>query len=270
VAKYVLAIAAGVALAFGVAVVAKTETLVPCTDPRGCPDLIVDSRAMNDAEISTETFTADSCSVQEGEVVEGTRTLLRFTTSTPNLGEGDLFIGRVSEHPELFEFAPCHNHHHLREYSDYRFWTEATYAQWKALKAANPNALSADLLTANPSIAPVTGHKQGFCVIDVERYKAGSDVNRHLTYGTCDDTNKFSCTQPPAPGVDPVQLELYCSQGLSKGWTDRYGKSLDGQWVDITGLPAGNYVLEVEVNAERLFGELDYTNNSGTRKITIR
>jgi len=36
---------------------------------------------------------------------------------------------------------------------------------------------------------------------------------------------------------------------------------VDGQWIDVTGVPNGDYVLENESNAHRLITETDYTNN---------
>ncbi|HEY1100772.1 MAG TPA: lysyl oxidase family protein, partial [Myxococcota bacterium] len=61
--------------------------------------------------------------------------------------------------------------------------------------------------------------------------------------------------------------QFFCSldgslpQGISKGWADTYGKHLDCQWVDITGVPAGTYTLEVHVNPQHIFDELDLMNN---------
>lgn len=46
-------------------------------------------------------------------------------------------------------------------------------------------------------------------------------------------------------------------QGLSSGWGDLYDRTLDGQWVDVTGVPAGDYVLVVEVNVAGKVVEAD-------------
>lgn len=95
---------------------------VPCGDPQGCPDLITHPRTLLAQHIEERTFSATSCSVQEGHVTEGTHKLLRFTFTSPNLGPGDLVIGRPGDHPEWFEWAPCHRHYHFKEYADYRLW----------------------------------------------------------------------------------------------------------------------------------------------------
>lgn len=65
------------------------------------------------------------------------------------------------------------------------------------------------------------GHKQAFCLIDTLAYELR-----------------------PSQGYD-------CDfQGLSSGWGDLYDRTLDGQWVDVTGVPAGTYRLVVTVNVE--------------------
>lgn len=66
------------------------------------------------------------------------------------------------------------------------------------------------------------GHKQAFCLRDSIKY-----------FGV-----------EPGSGYD-------CDyQGISSGWGDAYPAGLDGQWIDITGLPAGSYTLVVTANAD--------------------
>ncbi len=59
------------------------------------------------------------------------------------------------------------------------------------------------------------------------------------------------------------------NQGIQKGWGDVYRSSLDGQWIDITGVPAGNYTLELELNRDRTLEESNYTNNVTQVAFTI-
>jgi hypothetical protein len=65
------------------------------------------------------------------------------------------------------------------------------------------------------------GHKQAFCIRDSLPYRPA-----------------------PARGYD-------CDfQGVSAGWGDAYPSWLEGQWVDVTGVPAGDYELVVTVNPD--------------------
>jgi Lysyl oxidase len=52
-------------------------------------------------------------------------------------------------------------------------------------------------------------------------------------------------------------------QGISTGWVDQYHQALDGQQLDLTGVPnADDYYLVSTANHARLYTELDYTNNT--------
>ena len=48
-----------------------------------------------------------------------------------------------------------------------------------------------------------------------------------------------------------------------------YSSNLSGQWVDITGVPAGSYVLEIIMDPMNLIDELDESNNTGRLNVTI-
>src|SRR5262249_15392064 len=86
------------------------------------------------------------------------------------------------------------------------------------------------------------GLKVGFCVLDVFRWQSGA----------------------------PNQAKYNCSnQGIQVGWGDLYDSTLDGQWIDTTGLPDGNYVIEVEPNPLGVIQESNYANNIIQVPITI-
>ncbi|MGH8615859.1 MAG: lysyl oxidase family protein, partial [Gammaproteobacteria bacterium] len=190
--------------------------------------------------IVRKKFRRHSCAVIEGEVGgTGWRTLANFTFTSPNTGAGDIIVGAPDDHPELFDYVTCHGHPHFKEYADYRPWTIPGYNAWDQLRQKNPGALASEVLAAHPELEGqlVSGAKRGFCMIDVYHYDTDIGPGQAVY---------DSCTS---------------NQGISVGWADVYGYSLDGQWVDITGLPRGSYMLEAEVNAERVFAESDYENN---------
>jgi hypothetical protein len=214
----------------------EDEPSIPCRDPAGCPDITVDPTRMNDQHIQTRTFSETSCSVREDHTEPGQRRLLRFTFTSPNVGDGDLIVGDPHDHPEWFDLETCHGHEHYEEYADYRLWEPDAYAKWNAYRAADPGATDEQILDEHPELREnfVLGQKMGFCVIDLRSY-TGVGFPR---YTSCAD-----------------------DQGISVGWADEYHWTLDGQWIDITGLAPGGYILEAEVNDDRFYEESDYTNN---------
>lgn len=93
-----------------------------------------------------------------------------------------------------------------------------------------------------------SGFKAGFCVEDTLRLDPNADADPI-----------YFCDQAIS-GV----------QGIQKGWGDLYLANLDCQWVDVTGVVPGNYVLEVEVNPARKTPEVDFDNNVAAVPVIIR
>jgi hypothetical protein len=74
-----------------------------------------------------------------------------------------------------------------------------------------------------------------------------------------------------APASERVFFDCYTSyQGISVGWVDQYHQATTGQEVDLTGVPnANDYYLVSTANAERVFLEQDYTNNTAWVRFTL-
>ncbi|KAG8144944.1 hypothetical protein E2320_013342 [Naja naja] len=87
-----------------------------------------------------------------------------------------------------------------------------------------------DLLDATTGKKVAEGHKASFCLEDT----------------TCDLN---------------LKLCLPHTQGLSPGCYDTYNADIDCQWIDITDVQPGNYILKVQVNPKYIVMESDFTNN---------
>ena len=100
------------------------------------------------------------------------------------------------------------------------------------------------------------GAKEGFCFFDNVKYRLtlpGAPPTAVYTYSAA----------PPACGYrQPTALQAV--MGLSIGWGDLYNWNLPGQYIDITGLPAGRYRLKVSVNATPLGLSESNANNNVT------
>uniref|UniRef100_A0A096MFV6 Lysyl oxidase homolog n=1 Tax=Poecilia formosa TaxID=48698 RepID=A0A096MFV6_POEFO len=90
-----------------------------------------------------------------------------------------------------------------------------------------------DLLDVATGQKVAEGHKASFCLEDT----------------SCDPgvRRRFACTAH--------------TQGLGPGCYDTYHANIDCQWIDITDVPPGNYVLKVTVNPSQLVQESDFSNN---------
>jgi hypothetical protein len=94
-------------------------------DTVGIADLIVDPKATeNHWRVKNEIVSDGLCSAIEGGVTPGDRRLLRFTVTTPNIGDADVYVGNPREHVAandgLFELDTCHGHFHFQHYATYK------------------------------------------------------------------------------------------------------------------------------------------------------
>ena len=89
----------------------------------------------------------------------------------------------------------------------------------------------------------VAGRKQAFCLEDYERIPGYVGGGR----------GKFTCS----------------NQGITVGWQDVYRAALDCQWLDVTDVPPGDYVLRVTVDAGEKFAEINENNNVAIALVTI-
>lgn len=56
---------------------------------------------------------------------------------------------------------------------------------------------------------------------------------------------------------------------LSVGWGDFYLWNLAWQWIDVSGLPAGDYVVRARADPQAMFSEANTTDNMTWTKIRI-
>uniref|UniRef100_A0AAY4DDJ0 Lysyl oxidase homolog n=1 Tax=Denticeps clupeoides TaxID=299321 RepID=A0AAY4DDJ0_9TELE len=92
---------------------------------------------------------------------------------------------------------------------------------------------SYDLLEISTERKVAEGHKASFCLEDTN----------------CD------------PGVRRRYACTAHTQGLGPGCYDTYHANIDCQWIDVTDVPPGNYILKVTVNPTFQVEESDFTNN---------
>ena len=60
----------------------------------------------------------------------------------------------------------------------------------------------------------------------------------------------------------PAARDSDVKQGISVGWADVYDKGLDGQTIDITGVPTGKYWLSVTADPLNRLVESNENNNT--------
>ena len=180
--------------------------------------------------------------------------LLRFTTEIVNVGAGPfLLTGRRSS-------------------TAYGVMTV-----WQTLR--NTDGSSSSGRTGALMQYSGDGHDH-WHVQDLERYtiqRVGSirEVGRGAKTGFCFlDSEPYRTSLPGAP-TSPVyfgcgsQNTRSVEMGLSVGWGNVYPWYLPFQWIDISGLPNGDYLIKAQADPRALFTEATTANNATWTKVRI-
>ena len=242
---------------------ASTASLHGIPDLDGIPNFIVDSaRLATSWIVGTDNVDAGSCTSIEYGITPGFHRVLRFTVSTPNIGDADAVVGDPLAHIDpngdgnfddsdgLFEYAPCHNHFHYKHYATYEL-----------LRVLPGGALG----------PPIFARKRGFCLDDSEPVAGGNPTG--WVYRSCGT------------------LTTHGEQGVHTGWSDVYARTLPGQYFVLDDpaepAPAGDYVIRITVNPPylpdsadacpvhdeqgfcRVLRESNYADNVVTMRITL-
>lgn len=181
------------------------------------------------------------------EWVNGRR-LLRFTAMMVNVGDGNFevygsrlttadpmeveqivretanpgsdVVQRIPTNAEGKWSGDGHNHWHVQEMMRYDLWGNS---------------------------GTLRGAKTGFCFLDSDPYNTGLPGASQGPY-----YRASWCQFTPSA--------LSNKMGISVGWGDEYEYYLAWQWVDITGLPGGTYVVRSKVDPYGFFTELNEAN----------
>jgi len=188
------------------------------------------------------------------------RRLLRFTTIIVNIGNGpfqlsgyddDGFAAKkdiLSVNQQILEPDGTFSRHHT---AATMFWSGDGHNHWHVTDLQVSKLQSLE----DEEVGSVK--KVGFCFVDNFRY--GSSKPPHYTQA-------ISICQTKGNGRVPM--------GVSAKWGDTYPYTFKYQWVDITGLPNGDYRLRVIADPADvpggLFIESNETNNVGWAKIRIQ
>ena len=179
---------------------------------------------------------------------------LRFTTVMANKGPGR-FEARLqrpnTSTSQMTVQQRVYNTDGTSQYRDipgtHAFWGGDGHSHWHVYKLQRftIHKLNAD---GSESASLASGAKTGFCFYDNTKFDLAIPGAPQTPYYTgCGTTSSLS-----------VRV------GLSVGWADTYGASLNRQWIKINGLPDGKYRVRVYADPSHWFTDKTTTNN-GTR-----
>lgn len=185
--------------------------------------------------------------------------LLGFDSATDNLGDGPITLvasrpnrkastmavsqrvqlgsGAGRTYPRVgvlrYVYSSTHSHWHVMDFQRYELRRLADHS------------------------LVVRDRKSGFCLADHWAHAPGHQPNEPAR-----PVFRDYCERG-----DPNALSVH--QGTSVGYTDKYPSHFHGQNLDLTGVPAGLYVLVNRASPELLMRELRYENNAASLRIRI-
>jgi hypothetical protein len=247
--------------------------LQPDLEPRPQRNLTFDAGG-----IFFDTVSAEHPSCYQSEVSEqGARTCLRFDQVFANVGEGPLelrfaiprdpgssardIFQRIyrSDPPAAYDeraagqwvYHAIHQHYHYTGFGLSLLWpADASGRRAAAPIRAKRHSLDGGRPHGPPE--PVrSGRKVGFCLADTELDFWLQKGNGPRTYNAPD------CL---FPAFSDAQND-YLVQGITPGWADVYDWYLPDQYIEVTGVRDGTYILETIADPDNTLLEADETNN---------
>ena len=216
---------------------------------------------------------------------EGAQNCLRFDQVFANVGEGTMEMRFVVPHdPDStsrnifqrifksdggfderlageWEFHPAHQHYHFLGFGISKLWRSDSAGN--LLDSLPLRSRRLELRGKHQHTAAVdpirTGRKVSFCIADttIDSWLLKGDGPR--TYNAPD------CLFPAFSDAD----NDYLIQGITTGWADTYDWYLPDQYIEVTGVPDGYYILETTVDPDNALVEKDETNNCGSVLIRL-
>ncbi len=199
-------------------------------------------------------FSASSCYPEE-MIEDGARRCLRFDQIIANTGEGPFELryrmnGMGTEQnliqriyrtdgsfedrlADTYEFHAAHAHFHYKNFAQSRLWRSNQ---------------SGTRLGSEPV---VEGKKNGFCMIDVENVGFGKKGDAARTY-------YFPRCNAP---TETEGSDVYMVNGISVGWADVYNWFLADQYLEVSGLEDGYYLLETVTDPAKTVEESNERDN---------
>ena len=208
-----------------------------------------------------DTSGATSCYPEETSE-QGARRCLRFDQILANVGDGPFELlyrlnGLATDQQlrqriyrsdgsyrdrlaDTYEFHAAHAHFHYKNFAQSRMW-------------------KSDAKGRKLGKQPVrVGKKNGFCMIDVSNVWWGRKGDAARTY-------YFPRCNAPQ---DRDEQGIYMRNGISVGWADVYNWYLADQFIEVSGVPDGYYLIETE--ADPLNTIVETNDRDNVSRVLIR
>ena len=146
---------------------------------------------------------------------------------------------------DTYEFHPTHAHFHYKNFGQaflYRLQPDGTLQKVRESR------------------------KNGFCMIDVDNIRFGLDEQGRPYKGEAPRTYYAPRCNTP---TEHDEHGTYMVNGISVGWADVYNWFLADQYIEVSGVPDGVYVIETVANPDRTVHETSVDDNTARTVIRL-
>lgn len=180
------------------------------------------------------------------------RTLLRFPSVAANLGDGPLVLMSIPPEQNVEDIgAPAEVWQRVFRadlgYVDVLVGT--TFIHHEEHDHVHLDNFESYRLLDRDGAVVVSGEKVSFCLLDSLEVEGIEP----LSFGVFRPTYECGAVE----------------QSINVGWSDYYGAELYDQWIDVTGVAPGDYLVEIVVDPDNLLVERDERNNSVRFPVTL-
>jgi hypothetical protein len=265
----------------------------------GLADLVVNSPATQPYIVEAD-FPEDDGEVQDGLVTPGRHRVIRWNGVTENIGSLPAMVPAPDMQPGLFEFHQTHGHFHYLQFMESRLLTVDGKV---AAEGKKYSFALMDVQAFNPQAKDLSDQRMGLLTGYIEwRRMGGSGSSKLLPEAwrktadayfprflqsnwSAEQFRDFVCAVSGLNSrtVNRQEINAYFDrtnpraenngsdwyQRISPGHADVYGSGTPGQMINIDGVPAGNYLLEITVNPKGTIKEANLSNNRARFPIYI-
>ena len=146
----------------------------------------------------------------------------------------------------LVEYHGVHDHYHFESFGVSRLWSVAGGKKKNLVRQRNLGHRRRDSLVR-------TGRKVSFCLADIE-------IDSWAKKG--DGARKYNAPDCLFPAASADGKDHFV-QGITNGWADVYDWYLPDQYMEVTGVADGVYILETLADPDNGLVEANESNNCG-------
>ncbi len=206
-------------------------------------------------------------------LVEGKRTVVRFTNEIGNRANGPL---------EVFPSVQSSDCDDDGDFANDRDAYQRVFTDSNGSGAFERDAdeVSSERLIGCMRYHPAHNHWHvlNIAVYELRNEQTGDVVLRKRKVGYCLTDARLAFPSPVTPStstypINPPEAtgcQSVTTQGISSGWADAYQIPLPGQELDVTGLPRGHYCLTSRADPLNELTELDDENNVRRVHLALR